>query len=129
MASRDHELWGWAVCWLTVPSLLPRKPQQPCLRLVASPRKKALFWGSSRADPPARQAASPSLPVAFHIACTEKRGKREENVSKILHTTSLCRQECPQHSHCATRSWAAGLLCCPGSGCHICPKAHSPICL
>ena len=45
------------------------------------PGRRLCFGVHPKAIPPAHQAALPLLPVAFHMGCTEKRGKREENAS------------------------------------------------
>lgn len=62
--------------------LLLEKSQQLSFLLVASPGKKALFRGSSRGCPSERQAEPPSMSAAFHMGCTEKGGKGEENASR-----------------------------------------------
>lgn len=134
------------MCWLAVPKSLLEKPQQLSLLLVASPRKKALFWGSSRGYPPARQAAPPSMSAVFHMGCTEKGDKGEENAS---------RQETPHYvplqieafpvlprwqmklggrtavlPHALPVSRDKHLLTfCHQSECHVCPRANSPVLL
>lgn len=100
MASRDQKFWGWAVCWLAVRKSLWEKPQHLSFLLVASPRKKALFILRLSLSTPGSAMLAATI-FLHELYRKEERGKKM-SLSKRVHIMALYRQECSQHSHCAT---------------------------
>lgn len=146
MAPKDHKLWGCALCWLSGPRLLLEKSQQLSLLLVASPRKRTLFWGLSQGYPQHASQHHP-LPVAVHMGSTEEGGEREANVSlqetshyipqqtggspalPLWHRKLSGRMECCPMACQSLGTITSSLLFHHMSGCHICPRANSSVLL